>query len=398
MAKSEQLQTVISLAKELIITAVIILLLVTLMILWQISKISREIRRVQRFASKLSEGDLTVDALESKKKDELGTMAHALDEMYDSNKNMIGKISDYAHTLESESENLGKAAKEFADQFAHIENLLRNVNDDMASTSAATEEVNASVEEANSTIMILAEETVKSTALANEIKERASEIEKNSQKSFEQTKLLSREHEEKLNESIGHADVVKSIGEMAEVITGIAGQINMLSLNASIEAARAGEMGRGFAVVAEEIGKLAGETSLAANEIKGTITQVQETFDGLVKNSGAMLSFVKDNITPDYDTFVSVAKQYEQDAVEIETFSREIGKMTEGIERIISEVANAIQSIAESSQNTVENGNNIINSIELASDLIGQVDEMATEQGEISKDLTNVVRGFKIQK
>lgn len=55
---------------------------------------------------------------------------------------------------------------------------------------------------------------------------------------------------------------------MAEVISEIADQINLLSLNASIEAARAGEQGKGFAVVAGEIGNLAGETTAAVNKIK----------------------------------------------------------------------------------------------------------------------------------
>lgn len=396
MEDSEQTAPIVALASQLVSVALIVLVLVVVVILWQISGISRQLKKVRDFAGKLSEGDFTIETLDARGRDELGAMGTSLNEMYVSNKGLISNISEYAKILRSSSVKLEEDGKRLTSQFGTMEKLMREVNDDMSSAGAATEEVNASVEEVNSSVMILTEQTAKSTTLANEIKERAGEIEKTSQHSYEQAQGLSREHEENLNRSIENADVVRTIGEMAEVISGIADQINLLSLNASIEAARAGEMGKGFAVVAGEIGKLAGDTSLAVNEIKATIEKVQDAFDELVKNSRSMLTFVKDTVTPDYDTFVGVAKQYGEDAVAIEDFSREIAQMTDGIERIITEVGEAIQSIAESSQNTAENGNNIMNSIEVVSEVMEEVASMAEEQEGISTKLTEAVDIFKL--
>ena len=96
---------------------------------------------------------------------------------------------------------------------------------------------------------------------------------------------------------------------MANVISEIADQINLLSLNASIEAARAGEAGKGFAVVASEIGSLATSTAEAVGQIQNTISQVQNAFDSLTKDAQNMLGFVVNDVTPDYSNFVEVAKK-----------------------------------------------------------------------------------------
>ena len=180
------------------------------------------------------------------------------------------------------------------------------------------------------------------------------------------------------------------------MISGIASQINLLSLNASIEAARAGEMGRGFAVVAGEISKLAGETSYAVNQIKITIEQVQEAFDELVSNSQSILQFMRNTVTPDYNMFIGVARQYGQDAVAIEGYSKKIEEMMDGIQRTIREVGEAISSVADASQNTVQNGSHILASIQVVSNVVEQVAQMSEQQEHISGELAQEVCKFKL--
>ena len=79
---------------------------------------------------------------------------------------------------------------------------------------------------------------------------------------------------------------VQKIREATELITSIASQTNLLSLNASIEAARAGESGRGFAVVAQSIGKLAAQSMTAGSEITGIVASIEEATRTAAESAG----------------------------------------------------------------------------------------------------------------
>ena len=88
----------------------------------------------------------------------------------------------------------------------------------------------------------------------------------------------------------------KNISKFTNLITAVANQTNLLSLNAAIEAARAGEAGRGFSVVANEIKKLSYNTQNSVKDILDSISKMTKIIDGLNGKSVEGASVVKNTI------------------------------------------------------------------------------------------------------
>ncbi len=393
-----ELEAPVKTATTVLVTIMVIALLVgAAIILIFVMSISKSTNNVKQFASVLASGDFTVDKINNKRGDELGQMSDSLNNMFESNKDVIQKISEGSVKVSETSNGLANMATELSDQFTSIQGNISGVNDAMMSSGAATEQVNASVEEVNASVHQLASETEKTSADAADIKARAQEIERESQQAHDYAISIAEQREADLNEANEKAKIVDQIGTLADTIAEIADQINLLSLNASIEAARAGDAGKGFAVVASEINKLASSTSEAVEQIRETIDGVQGAFGTLSSSSGELLTFIKETVTPDYDKFVGLAKQYGDDAGHFGDSSENIAQMVENIRAAMEEVSKAIQNIAESTQDTADLSSRVNDSVMAAADVVSNVNEMTNKQEAVAGTLEEIVGKFKLK-
>ena len=90
------------------------------------------------------------------------------------------------------------------------------------------------------------------------------------------------------------AGAASAIGDVINLIKGIADQTNLLALNATIEAARAGEAGKGFAVVASEVKQLASQTAKATDEIAAKVSEIQGATEGTVQSMNSIVRTIAD--------------------------------------------------------------------------------------------------------
>jgi methyl-accepting chemotaxis protein len=135
----------------------------------------------------------------------------------------------------------------------------------------------------------------------------------------------------------------------------------------------------------------------AVGTIQKTVGSVQKAFDDLVTDSNTFLEFLNNTVTPDYSNFVTIAKQYGNDALSISEISNKIAEMTSGIERIMGEVSLAIQNIAESSQRTANNSTKIMDAVSDVAKEVDGVSRRSQEQKKIADTLNHVIGQYKLK-
>lgn len=312
-----------------------------------------------------ADGDLT-KVLDISSGDELEVIGNSLNQLLQKTGNTVNEVKNGTGSIEDKMQNINAHVSASASR-------ITSISDTMQSMVASSEEIAASVGVAGEQVELVYKDIQNIADIVTENTEYLRDISFSSGQLNDTAKhsaSMIGENVETMSRSLQiekqKASAVLQIKELSDTILAISEQTNLLALNASIEAARAGEAGRGFAVVAEEIGKLAGSTNDAANEIQKMSKEVVEAIKGLDSLSEEMLLLMQDKIIADYENFGNVSQSFTDKSDNIKTSMEQLQRITEQYVQSLENIKEAMASVSAASE---ENSSEIIRTSELLSSI-----------------------------
>ena len=364
-AASDNMAKVTKSVRMIIILVLVISIVVLAAIVVIVSRsITRSVRSFDDALGKITDGNITVRA-DSSSKDEFGEFSRSLNGFLDNLQGTIVKLKDATRVLSDSGATLEESANRTKDVAGEINTTVAEI------TKGAAEQA-SNIEDSSQKILNM-------RGNINEIMESVSTLSDTSrdmsQKEEEASEIMASltESSDKTTAAFaGIADQVRrtdeSVGKIAEavnLISSIANQTNLLSLNASIEAARAGEMGKGFAVVATEISKLAEQTNTSTGIIEEIITKLSEESKQTVETINevtAMIEGQKEKVDETREKFSGVSEGIRFTGNEVKGVLKQAESSGQAGEQLVDLMTN-LSAISEENAASAETTNEAMNNL-----------------------------------
>lgn len=363
--------------------------------IWSSVRFTKKLKEMKEYAENIEAGNLG-EVIQVENHDEFGMISKSLNKATEKMKVLVSEIIERISNLDLNSDELSATMTELIYIMEDVKATTNEMAHGSIELSATTQQIGASVESIEISTRGLAEKASEGGVLAQEIKERATQVRTDASKSADSSYRIYTEKEDKIMAAIEEAKVVEEIKILADTIGGIAEQTNLLALNASIEAARAGEAGRGFSVVADEIRKLAEQAGKSVDNIRHVTNQVQNAFINLTNNSKDILDYMDTKVKPNYEKLIQIGVQYEKDAEFINQMSIGIAQSSGEMAHAIEEVNMAIQSVTATSQQSASGAEEILNNISEVSLAIKEAADSVQEQRYLTEKAVQLAKQFTV--
>ena len=383
---------------RIVIFSVIAVVMVCIVIAVIISmSITRSLKKGIGAVQKVAAGELgnPIDKTMLGRKDEIGELAISIDTLQKALRNTITKITQSTDRLAFEADALGTTANGTNSTMKQVENAVSSITGNISEQAKTTKSTTENIVLMGEQIGVTSSEV----DLLNQNADRMRQSSEQATTTIKQLRQINSEVEKSIKTITAQINVTndsaQKIRAATEMITSIAEETNLLSLNASIEAARAGESGRGFAVVATQIQKLAEQSNESSHVI-------EEITNDLINNAGETVDIMS--------RVHEIIDSQSRNMLETEKIVAEvmdgIGTSLEKIEQIESttvllgdsrnRIVQAVEGLSEIAQQNAANTQETCAQTIEVSNTFEQIEDSALHLKEIADDLSNTMKYFRL--
>ncbi|USB34385.1 HAMP domain-containing methyl-accepting chemotaxis protein [Paenibacillus sp. YPG26] len=320
-------------------------------------------RKLIQSAGAVAEGNLQVEALSFKGRDELSELATAFNTMTDSLRTVIGSAEMVSMQVAASSAQLQASAEQTSQATSYIATVMQEITEGTETQATQVTQNLDTITNLSDKVHHIASNGQAVLQTVTHTSATAMQGKDDLIKVIQQVRTIESSNG-KLAEVIDDLEQqAVQIGKATQLIMDIASQTDLLALNAAIEAARAGEQGRGFSVVAQEVRKLAEQSRVSADQIQGLITGIQQEANMASQEMEQGTLEVRKGIQlievagDSFERIIELINQVEEDVQGVTASTTEIMTDTESvvsgitmISQIATENSSGTQSVAASTE------------------------------------------------